>query len=146
MGILWEVDLMKLRLIGIRENLAPIRLTDQPLTMGRSHEADVVLADEKASRLHCGIGIQDGEFVLKDLQSKNGTYLNEIMIEAEAIKPGDKIRIGSTIFRVEEDDKKPGSNIALHEVEEEMTHGKGYTTILREIVDEVDDSAGGGKP
>ncbi|NIP97728.1 MAG: FHA domain-containing protein, partial [Akkermansiaceae bacterium] len=76
-------------------------------------------------------------FHLKDLQSKNGTHLNDQRIESEVLHPGDQFRVGGTVFRVKEKPSK-GPDTMLHEVEEQMADGKGYRTILREIVNTVD--------
>ena len=51
-----------------------IELTNEPLSIGRAREADIPLLDDKVSRIHCGIRLSDGEFYLKDLKSRNGTY------------------------------------------------------------------------
>ncbi|MCF7838846.1 MAG: FHA domain-containing protein [Candidatus Marinimicrobia bacterium] len=108
-------------------------VTDKPITIGRSPEADLVLMDDRCSRLHCGIRFWDGDFYIKDLKSKNGTFLNGSPIESAKVKPGDRVRIGSITLRFE-DENAPGTATILHEVEAEMEHGKGYSTILREIV------------
>jgi pSer/pThr/pTyr-binding forkhead associated (FHA) protein len=109
---------------------------DTPLTVGRSQDADIAIADEKVSRLHCGIRFMDGDYLVKDLGSRNGTFLNGSRVEVSKIKPGDRIRVGSTILSVEKELGK-GQQTVLREVEEEMSHGKGYSTILREIIDEA---------
>ena len=51
----------------------------------------------------------------------------------------DEIRIGSTVFFFEERLTK-GTNTIIREVGSEMSGGKGYNTILREIVDSTDDA------
>ncbi len=107
---------------------------DVPLTIGRSQDADIPVADERVSRIHCGIRYRDGEFVLKDLGSRNGTYLNDEKVQTATLKPGDRIRVGSTVMRMERELTK-GTQTVLREVEDEMSHGKGYSTILREIVE-----------
>ena len=113
-----------------------IKLTNQPLTIGRSPKADVVLSDEKASRLHCGIRWRDKQYLLKDLESKNGTYVNNEPVESAVLKPGDKLRVGGTVFAVEPSPRTGGTTTAFHEVEKQMSGGKGYDTILKEIVGE----------
>jgi pSer/pThr/pTyr-binding forkhead associated (FHA) protein len=114
-----------------------VQLTELGLTIGRSTDCDITLSDEKASRMHCGIRFEDNHFLLRDLKSKNGTFLNDEPIDTESIRPGDRFRVGSTIFHVEAG-QFPGPNTAVHQVEEQMADGKGYRTILREIVDTVD--------
>ena len=119
-----------------------IEIGERPLTIGRSGDADVMVLDEKVSRLHCGIGIDDGEVVIKDLQSKNGTFVNEERIERQALEPGDRIRIGSSVFVFEaEAVTAAGANTALMEMQDAFDGGKGYSTILREIVGTTGKSA-----
>ena len=117
-----------------------IKIGEQPITIGRSRDADVVIPDEKASRIHCGIRLWDGDIVVKDLKSRNGTYLNGERIEVGRLKPGDRIRVGSTVF-LADDEVSKGTQTVLREVQDEMSQGKGYATILREIVDTTDSSA-----
>lgn len=121
-----------------RADGTPVELIvgDQPVSIGRSPQADFVVDDERASRLHCGLRFTDGEYYLKDLESKNGTYLNNERIDLVKINPGDKIRVGSTVIAFEHESSK-GTTTTFHEVEEEMSHGKGYNTILKEIVNEA---------
>ncbi len=112
---------------------AEIPLSEKPITIGRSPKADVVLEDEKASRLHCGIRNIDNEYRIKDLGSKNGTYLNDERIESATLTTGDKLCVGRTILHVEEA-KKQGATTALEDIQQEISGGKGYDTILKEIV------------
>jgi len=108
-------------------------LGERPITIGRSPEADVVVLEEKASRIHCGIRLWDGDFYIKDLKSRNGTYVNDQRIEVAKLKPGDKVRVGSVLFSFDQDPSK-SADVALQEMQEEMAQGKGYSTILQEIV------------
>ncbi len=115
-----------------------VELDEHPITIGRGREADVVIADEKASRIHCGLRFQDAGYLIRDLKSKNGTLVNGQSIETVRLNPGDRIRIGSTTFFFEE--RRPaGAETVLRQVHQEMADGKGYSTLLREIVDDADD-------
>lgn len=113
--------------------LTELILADKALTVGRSPDADIITLDERASRMHCSIRIWDGEYYVKDLKSKNGTYLNHQRVEMAKIKPGDKIRLGNSILHVD-DKRSPGTDTTINSVQDEMNEGKGYKTILREIV------------
>jgi hypothetical protein len=80
---------------------------DQPFTLGqqtrlgRVADNEIVLADPQASRHHATIEWTQDNYWLSDLDSKNGTYLNGERLEQPIqIKPGDQIRIGSTLFTV----------------------------------------------
>ncbi len=66
-----------------------------PVTIGRSPEATLVLSDAQVSRMHARIDQVDGTLFLRDLQSRNGTFLNARLLEgAEAIEIGDEIDLG----------------------------------------------------
>jgi hypothetical protein len=72
------------------------------LSIGRSDEADVRIDDRYASALHARIYSHGGHFYLEDLNSTNGTLLNDEALAGEAeLMPGDLIRIGDTEFRFE---------------------------------------------
>jgi len=76
------------------ERVTEHELRDSPLTIGRDPECDLFFADKKLSRRHArvervGVGLR-----LVDLESRNGTWINEERIEAREIAPGDEIRIG----------------------------------------------------
>ena len=115
-----------------------IELTGEPLSIGRSREADIPLLDDKVSRVHCGIRLSDGEFYIKDLKSRNGTFVNGARVEDTAkLKAGDRIQIGSTVFVLETATNQEDAQKALGNVQNEMADGKGYTTILKEIVEDI---------
>ena len=111
------------------------QLGDQPITIGRSADADIVLLDDRVSRIHCGVRLWDGDFYIKDLKSRNGTWVNNQKIDVAKLKASDAIRVGSTTFHFEQDPAL-GTDTAIHELEGKMELGEGYTTILREIVDD----------
>lgn len=94
--------MLHLKLIPIRGQSQPIVLGGEPVTIGRSPESTIPLVDEKASRLHCQIEPDGaGGWRVRDLNSRNGTRLNEVKIESAKIKPGDVIRVGAHEFIIE---------------------------------------------
>ena len=129
---------MKLRITHVDGSVELLELGEKDVTIGRSLEVDLVLDDEKASRMHCVVRNEDGTWYIKDLQSKNGTFVNGLRVESKALSHGDRIRIGSTVA-VFEEVETTGANTALMEVEEKMSQGKGYRTILKEIVNDAED-------
>lgn len=71
-------------------------------TIGRGSDCDLVLADPRASRLHASIELLDGQFLLRDEGSANGTFLNGLRLTAAhvfSLREGDAIEIGSTMLR-----------------------------------------------
>ena len=119
-----------------------IELTGEPLSIGRSREADIPLLDDKVSRVHCGIRLSDGKFYLKDLKARNGTFVNGQRVEDTVeIKAGDRIQIGSTIFVLESASNEENAAKGLGSVQNDMDDGKGYSTILKEIVEDMTPAA-----
>jgi transcriptional regulator with GAF, ATPase, and Fis domain len=73
------------------------RLTPgQAITIGRASTNAIVIPEEMCSRVHAEISEVAGDWVLRDLQSRNGTLLNGLAIEKPtALKQGDTIQVGS---------------------------------------------------
>ncbi len=64
-------------------------------TMGRATGADFILGAALVSRVHCQVAIApSGDLEVRDLQSTNGTFVNNERIEIAHLKPGDLLRIG----------------------------------------------------
>jgi len=74
-------------------------------TIGRGREADIVIDDERISRLHCGIVISGDDVVVNDLDSKNGTFLDGNKIESRALTAEASLQIGKTVMRLEYKDR-----------------------------------------
>ena len=74
--------------------------TGQTIALGRLKGCDVVVDDEAASRRHCTITGREDACVVADLQSANGTFVNERRIATVELTKGDKIRIGSTVIEL----------------------------------------------
>ena len=83
----------------------PIPLDREEVIMGRALEADVRVNDTQVSRQHAKItAVANGakntaEYILTDLDSRNGTFLNGRRVRRETLENGDKISIGETILR-----------------------------------------------
>ncbi len=70
-----------------------------PITIGRASSATVHIDDKTLSREHTQVSSEQGRFIVKDLESKNGTYLNGALIrQAEPLKHGDRIKVGPATF------------------------------------------------
>lgn len=64
-------------------------------TLGRATRADFILDAALVSRVHCRFTVQDsGELEVEDLESTNGTYVNEKRVRKAALGQGDFVRIG----------------------------------------------------
>ncbi len=76
--------------------LPPIRLgTRMPVFIGRHPSCELSVRADDVSRRHAEVRCEQDRFVLHDLRSTNGTFLNGVRIEAAApLSPGDRIEIG----------------------------------------------------
>lgn len=80
----------------LRLSLHEIDLPDGTLTVGRSFECALTIADNLLSRKHAAFEIRDGEARVRDLQSRNGTFVNEQRVDGETVlRSGDRVRVGS---------------------------------------------------
>ncbi len=78
-----------------------ITLTDQQITIGRAADATLVLTDDYASTRHARLFPQNGEWIVEDLGSTNGTYLDRQKVtQPMPIPQGVPIRIGKTVLEL----------------------------------------------
>lgn len=64
-------------------------------TIGRATGADFSLDAALVSRVHCRLTADtDGGLELRDLESTNGTFVNDARIEIARLVPGDRVRVG----------------------------------------------------
>jgi transcriptional regulator with PAS, ATPase and Fis domain len=86
-----------------------------PLSIGSAADADLRLSDRYASRHHCRIlEAEDGSCVLRDEESRNGTFVNGVKIFQVAFEPGAEMQIGRTRIRFgfdEADDSKASCKV-----------------------------------
>ncbi len=69
-------------------------ITSDGATIGRAGSSAIFLDDVTVSRKHAEIQMRDKKFVLKDLGSLNGTYLNNVSVSEQELHTGDQIQIG----------------------------------------------------
>ncbi|MFH0924908.1 MAG: FHA domain-containing protein [bacterium] len=71
-----------------------------PKTIIGRQKADIILNDDpEVSRQHCLIEFYEGSVVIRDLNSTNGTFVNNIMIKAYPLKNNNTITIGNTLLQ-----------------------------------------------
>ncbi|MEW6155532.1 MAG: DUF3662 and FHA domain-containing protein [Actinomycetota bacterium] len=78
-----------------------IALGEDPVTIGRLPECDVVLSDPNVSRRHAEVRRRGNDFVVVDLGSTNGTKVNGAGTRERRLNDGDEIGLGGTRIRFE---------------------------------------------
>lgn len=71
------------------------------LSIGRSTGCDVVLTDITVSRRHARLIPRDGVWILHDLSSTNGSYLNGRRVSRCQLRAGDRLALGETLLRID---------------------------------------------
>ncbi|MFF7970562.1 FHA domain-containing protein [Streptomyces sp. NPDC007905] len=79
-----------------------VALQGQTISLGRAHDSTIVLDDDYASSRHARIyPDRDGQWIVEDLGSTNGTYLDRARLTTPTpIPPGAPIRIGKTVIEL----------------------------------------------
>ena len=108
------------------------------LTIGRKRNNDVIIEYLAVSSHHAKVDSVGDDFVLIDLQSKNGSFVNEKLIDSHWLKPGDVINIGkhSLVFSYSEDEDQPDDE--TEEIEKTMVMD---TSDYRSMVNKSKDEA-----
>ena len=91
---------MNPRLVAIAGKLqgTVLPITDSPAIIGRESAATLCLPEGSVSRRHSQIERDGNDFVVIDLDSLNGTFVNDVPIKRRTLEHGDRIRIGDSHF------------------------------------------------
>lgn len=76
-----------------------VTLDAESLTLGRGDEVGLVIREDCVSREHARIDRKPGGYVIADLGSTNGTWVNEQRVTSHWLQPGDRVRVGTHIFK-----------------------------------------------
>jgi two-component system NtrC family sensor kinase len=75
-------------------------IADGVVLIGRGSSNTIALSDKQVSRKHASISLHGTEYFIEDLGSANGTLVNEHPVQRQILKPGDEIKLGSTVLEV----------------------------------------------
>jgi pSer/pThr/pTyr-binding forkhead associated (FHA) protein len=92
---------------GAKPAIIRLRL---PTVVGRSDAASLKVRNSQISRKHCEIDEYEGELVVRDLGSSNGTFVNDQRIsEMTFLSPGDELRVGTLTLRADYEIAEPAA-------------------------------------
>ena len=106
-----------------------------PLTIIGREKADIIVDDTEVSASHCQIQDIDGTYFIFDMNSTNGTYLNNDKVVKAPLAPRDIIRIGKTKFRFQLVDAHKASSIPLFD-KYQVRRSTGQRTMLETMLGE----------
>jgi transcriptional regulator with GAF, ATPase, and Fis domain len=94
-----------------------IPLSDRAVVVGRGGASDVRIADRSLSGEHCRVEPVEGGWKVVDLQSRNGTYVNDVLVKQRQLTDGDRVRLGRVTLKfVAEDPVARAESEAMGEV------------------------------
>lgn len=101
-------------------------LAQASTVVGRSSKVDIQIDEDAISRSHAVIENHGNKFMLRDLESTNGTYVNDRDVREKRLVDGDQVKIGRTIFKF-----LSGSNIeaSYHDEIYRLTTTDGLTQV-----------------
>jgi Nif-specific regulatory protein len=105
-------------------------LTEDEISIGREPDNQISLLDSLVSRRHCIIQKNGEGFLLRDLDSRNSTFVNQVPVNERLLADGDEIRIGKSILIFQGLSTKASGVHASLELDSAPTPG-GPTLILR---------------
>jgi signal transduction histidine kinase/pSer/pThr/pTyr-binding forkhead associated (FHA) protein len=105
--------MFKLRIKTGEEKGKSYPIRDSVVLIGRDSSNTITLPDKKVSRKHASISPQGSEFLIEDLGSANGTMVNNRPVRQQILKPGDEVRMGSTLleFAILTDEDGPSEDL-----------------------------------
>lgn len=112
------------------ENTASHPVENDEVSIGRASDNDVVINDFGVSRHHAKVTVDDGQCFIIDLNSRNGTRVNNVLVTRGPLKDGDEINLGKYLLRFTQttDDK-----VQIEEEREGKLLGPG--TFIKPITD-----------
>jgi two-component system, NtrC family, response regulator HydG len=117
------------RLVGIR---GPLRKAEfaigRGVSVGSAKECGVCLQDSGVAGRHCEITVAQGRYVLTDLESDGGTFVNGLPVKRRELGAGDELTLGNSVFLFRED--APG---AVESSDLEFDEGEGTRGAVQQV-------------
>ncbi len=120
-------------------------------SIGRRQDCDFCLPLSMVSRKHCEVNLDGGQVTIRDMGSRNGTFLNGQQIDETRAKAGDLLQIGPVKFVIQVDNQPasfenylPGEDEhdekeAVSNGAETLTNGSAGSSETTEILDSMPD-------
>jgi hypothetical protein len=74
--------------------------SDGALVLGRDSDVELVLSEDLVSRRHAELAVKEGEVMLRDLGSTNGTFVNGQRVKKVKLAVGDRVLVGSSLMKL----------------------------------------------
>lgn len=115
----------------------------KPLVIGRALDCDIVLKDLLSSRMHVRFYMEEGEYIVEDLGSSNGSFLNgRRLLERTVVQNGDVLSIGQSKFYVRAPESMPPETETLGGTRRSVSFTPSFVTPeqLRQTIENLWDT------
>jgi pSer/pThr/pTyr-binding forkhead associated (FHA) protein len=87
-------------------------LTDAEIRIGRDPSNSLAISDLSLSRRHCVLNLEHDSYKIRDLDSRNGTFVNGGAVSEKRLNHGDQVSVGESVFVFLDKDEDPEETIA----------------------------------
>src|SRR5258706_6270019 len=120
-----EIEMPKLSLMFNTKILKDVSVGSRPVTIDRSLDNDLPVDTLAVSNYHAKVYFEAGRMVIEDLDSLNGTFVNDLRVERATLHDGDNVHIGKHKIRVDTSGDAPvpwdsGRKTATPRIDETM--------------------------
>lgn len=117
----------KLVVVGGVADRREVHLRSLPLTIGRGKDVSLTLSHQLVSRKHCRIFTENDLLHVEDLNSLNGTYVNNKQIDGiQTLEPGQLLTLGNVTFRAVYKSAPSAETLSIKQQNQEDTNGDGF--------------------
>jgi pSer/pThr/pTyr-binding forkhead associated (FHA) protein len=96
-------------------------------TIGRVEDNTFQIADPSVSSHHCEVHLRGSEIFIRDLNSTNGTFINDARVTESVLKPGQSLRLGQVELKLEVEGVPPTTASAKKQVDSTMIIPRGVS-------------------
>src|SRR6516225_11476089 len=97
----WREVMAKLSLMFDNKLVREVPVGSRPVTIGRAPDNDLSVDNLAVSNYHAKVYFEGGRMVVEDLNSLNGTFVNDLRIERATLHDGDSIHVGKHYIKVD---------------------------------------------
>jgi len=121
-------------------------LSDQSVVLGRAADAGVRIDDRSLSAQHCRFEPVPGGFKVVDLGSRNGTFINDVLVAQKRLEDGDRLRVGRVLLKYLADDGTLDEESAIDGLVDRIHRRSGHAGLRRAAQSFADASTKRGLP
>ena len=115
-----------------------IPLGEAPVFVGRSADKDICLRDLTVSNNHATIVVSGERYVLRDMRSTNGTFVNGLQVEERELRNGDEVRIGNTLMVFRDEGADASGNTPKDDKLTESNFDDLFSNTVSLTLDEIE--------